>query len=65
MLERLRRRLRQNGSYDATVCDWFAPPSKPGPGGNGGQTSRSTGGSINVSELPSHVRPRSAAKGGR
>ena len=21
------------GSYDATVCDWFAPPAKPGSGG--------------------------------
>jgi hypothetical protein len=24
------------GSYDATVCDWFAPPPKPGTGGGGG-----------------------------
>jgi hypothetical protein len=23
------------GSYDATVCDWFAPPARPGSGGGG------------------------------
>jgi hypothetical protein len=24
------------GTYDATVCDWFAPPPRPGRGGSGG-----------------------------
>jgi hypothetical protein len=24
------------GTYDATVCDWFAPPPRPSAGGSGG-----------------------------
>lgn len=33
------------GTYDATVCDWFAPPPKPGAAGNGGGLSLPTPGS--------------------
>jgi hypothetical protein len=42
------------GTYDSTVCDWFAMPSKPGPGGNGGQTTRVSEAPVDISALPSN-----------
>jgi hypothetical protein len=36
------------GTYDATVCDWFAQPPKPGTGASGGVPLPTPGGSVTL-----------------